>query len=72
LETHTRTIVKSLTWRAGGFVMTTLVALVVTGKIELAASIGVLDTVIKVAAFYAHERVWLRIRFGRKPLDYEI
>jgi uncharacterized membrane protein len=72
LETHTRTIVKSLIWRAGGFVMTTLVALVVTGKIELAASIGVLDTVIKVAAFYAHERVWLRIRFGRKPLDYEI
>ena len=62
-----------MTWRAGGLVMTVSVAWIITGKPLLAASIGLLDTVVKLGAFYVHERVWLKVRFGRlQPPDYQI
>jgi len=39
----------------------------------LAAQIGLLDTVIKIGAFYTHERIWNRVGFGKvKPPEYEI
>jgi adenylylsulfate kinase len=72
-DSHVRTIAKSLSWRFGGFIMTVAVAWAVTGKPGVAASIGLADTLIKVVAYYLHERMWLRIRFGqpRQP-EYDI
>jgi uncharacterized membrane protein len=62
-----------MTWRMGGLVVTTAVVWAFTGKVQLAASIGVADTLVKLMAFYVHERLWLKIRFGRlRPPDYEI
>jgi uncharacterized membrane protein len=73
LESHIRSIAKAITWRAGGTVVTFAVALILTRRLELAAKIGILDTVIKIGAFYAHERVWNRLKFGReKPPEYQI
>jgi uncharacterized membrane protein len=73
METHARTILKSLTWRMGGLLMTFAAAWAITGKIELAASIGALDTGVKIIAYYFHERMWLKIRFGRHPkAEYDI
>ena len=73
MESHLRTIVKALTWRLGGLVMTVAVAWVVTRRADFAASIGLVDTALKIVAYYVHERVWLRIRFGRvQPAEYEI
>jgi len=72
-ETHVRSMLKASTWRAGGLVVTFLVAWALTRRLELAASIGAADTLVKLAAYYIHERVWLRIPFGRgRPPDYEI
>jgi uncharacterized membrane protein len=72
-ETHYRSIIKAITWRAGGTVVTCLVALFLTGSIELATRIGILDTVIKIGAFYLHERLWDRSSFGKqKPPEYNI
>jgi len=49
------------------------VAWSVTRKVELAASIGLADTLIKLGVYYAHERCWLKVRFGRaKPPEYQI
>ena len=73
IETHYRSIVKAITWRAGGTVVTCLVAWLLTDSIELATRIGLLDTAIKIGAFYAHERFWNRLSFGKKkPPDYQI
>jgi len=64
---------KALTWRAGGTVVTFVVAWVMTREFELAAQIGLLDTAIKLAAFYIHERAWMKINFGKlKPPEYQI
>jgi uncharacterized membrane protein len=73
MESHYRSIVKAITWRAGGTVVTFAVAWILTQRVELAAQIGILDTAVKIGAFYAHERLWNRIRFGKaQPPEYQI
>ncbi|UCG50068.1 MAG: DUF2061 domain-containing protein [Phycisphaerales bacterium] len=73
METHARSIFKAVTWRTGGTVVTCLVALLLTGSLDMSAKIGILDTVIKIAAFYVHERLWNRSNFGKmKPPEYQI
>ncbi len=67
METHARTIIKAVTWRSLGTLMTVLVAWSVTHKASVAASIGVMDTLLKIGGFYVHERLWLRVDFGRQP-----
>jgi uncharacterized membrane protein len=73
VETHARSMVKAISWRAGGTVVTFFVAWVLTARVELAAQIGLLDTLVKIAAFYVHERLWNHVNFGRKkPPEYHI
>lgn len=73
METHFRSIVKAISWRAGGTIVTFTVVWILVGKFDLAVKIGVLDTVIKVGAFYIHERLWNNINFGKqKPPEYQI
>jgi uncharacterized membrane protein len=64
---------KAITWRTGGTVVTFAVAWILTQEFKLAAQIGALDTVIKIGAFYFHERLWIHVKFGklRRP-EYEI
>lgn len=72
MESHIRSIVKALTWRLGGTVVTFLVAWCILGHIRDAIEIGFLDTLVKFGAYYAHERVWGKITWGRprKPEYY--
>lgn len=73
MESRVRTLVKSLTWRVTALGITTAIAWIITGRGELAASIGMADTLIKLVAYYSHERAWLRVGFGRlKAPDYQI
>lgn len=73
MESHYRSIAKALTWRAGGTVVTFAVAWIFTGNVSLSAGIGLLDTLVKVGAFYVHERMWNRLSFGKlKPPEYQI
>ena len=49
------------------------VALIVTGKIRIAAEIGLIDTLVKLGSYYFHERVWIHIPYGKaKPPEYMI
>ena len=66
MESHIRSIAKAITWRTGGTIVTFLVAWLCTGQLQTAGLIGLVDTVVKVGAFYAHERLWNRIALGRQ------
>ena len=73
METHLRSIAKAVSWRIGGTVVTFTVALLISGKIDIAVKVGLLDTFIKIGAFYFHERIWHRVSFGKiKRPEYEI
>ena len=73
MESHVRTIMKALSWRLIATVVTFFVAWFATGKLTLAAEIGVADTLIKLGGYYFHERLWIRVKFGKlKKPEYEI
>jgi uncharacterized membrane protein len=73
METHIRSILKAISWRAGGTAVTFLTAWLFVGSIETAVKIGLLDTVLKIGVFYVHERIWNRLNFGKvKQPDYQI
>jgi uncharacterized membrane protein len=73
VESHLRSIIKAITWRTGGTVVTFAVAFVLLRSVEQAAQIGILDTLVKIGAFYFHERVWNKFSFGKmKPPEYQI
>ena len=73
METKKRSIVKALSWRFIATFITSLVVFVLTDELAFAAKIGLLDTSIKLGAYFLHERMWLRIPFGRyKPPDFQI
>ena len=71
MESFARSLVKSLSWRVVAVIITTTVAWVITGEKVFAVAIGVADTFIKLFAYFAHERIWNRIQFGKaKPPEY--
>lgn len=68
-----RSIVKAISYRVTGTIVTTLISLVVVGSVKFAISIGFLDLVMKIFAYFVHERIWDRIKFGRtKGPEYHI
>ena len=73
MESHYRSVVKTITWRILATSITFSVAFILTGELEKAAEIGILDTLIKLGVYYSHERLWNRLGFGKpKPPEYQI
>jgi uncharacterized membrane protein len=73
METHKRSILKAASWRVIATVITFFTAWLLTGTIDVAVKIGLLDTVIKMGAYYMHERGWNRLDFGKlEQPDYQI
>jgi uncharacterized membrane protein len=66
-ETHTRSILKAVSWRTLGTLDTFAISWLLTGRVEIAGSIAGLEVITKVAWYYLHERVWAAIRWGRRP-----
>lgn len=75
MESKRRSIAKTLSWRAWATIITAAVVFISTGELKFAIEIGLIDTTVKLGAYFIHERIWNRIGFGRlapaKP-DYEI
>lgn len=74
LETHSRSLVKALSWRATGTLDTIMVSFLVTGHLKTALSIGFVELFTKMCLYYLHERAWNRIAFGKvkRREDYQI
>lgn len=60
-----RSVVKALSWRLVGTVDTLIVSYVLTGEIEMAASIASIDFITKLVLYFFHERVWNTIKWGK-------
>ena len=64
MESQTRTIIKTVSWRIFGTLITAAVVWKMTGRAELGLSVGTLDCLIKLIGYYLHERAWNSIGFG--------
>ena len=73
METRRRSMVKALSWRVFATFITTGIAYALTGQISFAIEIGLIDTLLKLLVYFAHERVWQRSPYGLpKKTDYAI
>lgn len=64
IESHKRTLAKTLSWRIWATLITTAVAWLWTGHLGLAFAVGGTEAIIKMFAYYLHERAWSNIKLG--------
>ena len=65
IETHSRSLVKAVSWRTIGTIETFLISWFITGEVSLASSIAVIQVVLSTILYWLHERVWHKIKWGR-------
>ncbi|WP_072681702.1 adenylyl-sulfate kinase [Arcobacter sp. LA11] len=68
-DTNTRSIVKGISWRFMATTTTILIVYVFFGRLDLAIAAGLLETVLKVGFYWAHERAWFKIKWGRQKIE---
>lgn len=71
METKTRSLLKSVSYRVFASIVTAVIVYFATDKLLLAVGLGVLDSTVKILVFFLHERLWMAIPFGRikHPLE---
>ena len=64
-DTNSRSFAKAVSWRVTGTLDTFLISWLITGELKLAGGIALTEVLTKVCLFWAHERVWNKINWGR-------
>lgn len=64
--TKTRSLLKSITWRIVGTLDTMMISYLLTGKLNIALSIGSIEIFTKMILYFFHERIWNFISWGRR------
>jgi uncharacterized membrane protein len=69
MDTHVRTLLKTITWRIVAVVITVLGIYLFEESWSLALIAGVIINIIKTLFYYIHERVWAAIAWQHKKQD---
>lgn len=67
-ETHSRSVLKAISWRTLGTLDTFAISWFFTGRAAIAGSIAGLEIFTKITWYYLHERVWAAIAWGSRRL----
>lgn len=67
-ESGLRSAIKAVSWRFWATVTTMILVYIFTGTVETALAIGGIEVVLKMAIYFGHERVWDRIKYGKKEM----
>jgi len=65
-ETAFRSLVKAYSYRCCGTVTTIIISYIITGQFIISLGIGAVEMVVKPFIYWLHERVWSRVKWGRK------
>ncbi len=65
-EEHKRSISKAVTYRVIIIILDFLVVFLLTGKTEIALSFMIISNIYTTLAYYFHERIWNKIKWGKK------
>jgi len=60
-ESRVRSLAKALSWRIVATLTTSIIAYIVTGRLDTAVAIGSIEFVLKFFIYYFHERTWATI-----------
>ena len=64
-DTPVRSLAKAVSWRVTGTIDTFVISWLITGQLLLASGIAFTEIMTKICLFWAHERVWNKIKWGR-------
>ena len=67
-ESHTRSILKGLSWRIIATITTILIAWRASGEVETALIVGAVEFPSKILIYYFHERAWQSVPRGNVRL----
>ena len=67
-ESHIRSIIKAVTWRALATMTTMSLVYIFIGDVTIALSVGGIEVFLKMLIYFGHERVWDKIRWGKKEI----
>ena len=68
-ESNLRSIFKGITWRFIATGTTIIIVYVFFGRLDLALAAGLLESVLKIALYWGHERIWHKVRWGQKQIE---
>ena len=68
-ETNQRSIVKGVSWRVLATTTTITIVYFFFDRLDLAIAAGMIETVLKVGLYWAHERAWFKVKWGRKKIE---
>jgi len=67
-ETNLRSVIKGISWRIVATTTTIIIVYLFFGRLDLAIATGVLESVLKIVLYWGHERIWMKIRWGKKRI----
>ena len=67
VESRKRSLAKAITWRIIVITVLTAVTWLFTSDAQVTVSIVIVANTINVIVYYIHERLWERVKWGRKP-----
>lgn len=59
-----RSLVKSVSWRVVGVMLTTLSIYIASGSLGISLIVGGIDGIAKTIFYFIHERAWNKIKWG--------
>jgi len=68
-ETNKRSILKGVTWRVIATSTTVIIVYIFFGRLDLAIATGLIESVLKIALYWGHERLWHKVRWGRQRIQ---
>ena len=65
-EKTSRSLLKSVSWRILGTIDTIIISYLITDTLEFALRIGFVELLTKMGLYFLHERLWNKIKWGKK------
>lgn len=66
IETTTRSLVKTISWRLTGSGATFAISYAVLGDVSVSGTIAVIQLTFNTVLYFVHERIWNHIGWGRR------
>ncbi len=60
---------KGISWRVVATTTTIAIVYFFFDRLDLAIAAGMVETLLKVGLYWAHERVWFKVNWGRKKIE---
>ena len=65
MDTKTRSIIKTISWRITGTLCTFLISWAILGDIITSSAIAIIQLTFNSIVFYFHERLWNVVKWGQ-------